>query len=279
EDDYRYREFTQAGLELIGEKSYLADAEVIMLAVDALKAAGLTDFLIEVGNTEFFRGLIEECGLLKRDEEELIRNVDKKNNLAITETLKNAGTVKSLIDVITKLPTLFGDDAVKDAYGLVKNKKSLAALDEIGKLCDILRSSGYEKYVSVDLSLLNNMNFYTGTIFKGITSHFGAPILSGGRYNNLFTSAKGGEAIPATGFAVGIKNLLTALKASGQTVKKPPCDYVIGAKKKYAEKAFETKKKLTEQGFIVNYTFIDDENKLAKYAKETAARNIIFIDR
>jgi ATP phosphoribosyltransferase regulatory subunit len=277
-DDYRYREFTQAGLELIGEKSYTADAEVIILAIEALKASGLDDFLIEIGNTEFFRGLIKECRLDKKDEEELIKNVDKKNNFAITEVLKNSGVDISLTDAITELPTLFGEDAIERAYKLVKNKKSVDALDELVRIYTLLKSLGYDKYLSIDLSLLNSMNFYTGTIFKGLSRHFGAHILSGGRYNNLFTLQGTGN-IPATGFAVGIKNLLTALTASGNTATKPSCDYVIGAKKKYIADAFRLKERLIKEGYTVNYTFIEEEEELKKFAAAVKAHKCIFIEK
>ncbi|MDR2046326.1 MAG: ATP phosphoribosyltransferase regulatory subunit [Clostridiales bacterium] len=278
-DEYRYREFTQAGLELIGEKSYLADAEVIILAIEALKAAGLDDFLIELGNTEFLRGLIYECGLDERGEAELIKSVGKKNNFAITEILGRAGVSAELSAVITELPTLFGEDAAEKARRLTAgNKRSGDALDELERIYGLLAALGYEKYISIDLGLLNSMNFYTGTVFKGISLHFGAAILSGGRYDDLFTD-KGGAAIPATGFAVGIKNLLTALAGNGKILSKPPCDCVIGGRREHAVEAFKKKTELKARGFTVSYTFIDDEIKLKKYADAVGAKRSVFIDK
>ncbi|MDR2090322.1 MAG: ATP phosphoribosyltransferase regulatory subunit [Clostridiales bacterium] len=279
EREARYREFTQAGLELIGEGSYLADAEAVILAVESLKAAGLDDFLIELGNTEFFRGLIEECGLGKREEEELIKNVDKKNNYSITETLKKAGASKELTAAAAEFPTLFGEGAIKRAFGLTANKRSGRALDELEKLFGLLTALGYEKYVSVDLGLMNSMNFYTGTVFQGISRYFGAAILSGGRYDKLYTLQGSSQNIPATGFAIGIKNLLTALERSGKTYKKPVIDYVIGGHKRLAGKAFERAAELTRAGYTASCTFITDEKKLKEYAENAGAKNIIFIDK
>jgi len=56
-------EDTQAGVELMGEGSAQADAEVIALAVEALRAAGIRDFLIELGQVKFVSGFLEEAGL------------------------------------------------------------------------------------------------------------------------------------------------------------------------------------------------------------------------
>ncbi|MDR3293619.1 MAG: ATP phosphoribosyltransferase regulatory subunit [Clostridiales bacterium] len=275
-EDNRYREFTQAGLELIGSNSYLADAEVVALAIEGLRAAGLQDFLIELGSTEILRGLIEECCLDEKDEEELIRSVDKKNHFAITEILNAKGVSRALSNAVTELLTLFGDDALKEAYRLVKPKKSRIALDRLSEVYDALRALGYEKYLSIDPGLLNSMNFYTGIVFKGISRHFGAPILSGGRYDNLFTD-KNKSAIPATGFAVGVQNLLTALTRSGNVAERASVDYVIGAKKEQAERAVRLKDRLIRDGFRASYTFIEDEAKLKEYAEKVKAKNIVFV--
>lgn len=59
----RQNEFSQAGIELIGAASPMADAEVLALAVESLKAAGLKNFIISVGHSGFVAGLLQEAGL------------------------------------------------------------------------------------------------------------------------------------------------------------------------------------------------------------------------
>ena len=74
----RLNESTQTGVELIGDDSPDADAEMIALVIDSLKAAGLTDFQVELGQVEFYRGLVEESGMDEEAQEslrELIRCV------------------------------------------------------------------------------------------------------------------------------------------------------------------------------------------------------------
>ena len=64
----RLKETTQAGVELFGDDSIVADAEILALTVECLKNAGLTEFQIEVGNAGFFRSIANECGLSVDDE-------------------------------------------------------------------------------------------------------------------------------------------------------------------------------------------------------------------
>ena len=77
------REFAQAGIELLGEGGPEADAEVVAVAIDALQQAGMENFRMEIGQVEFFKGLIEESGLTAEESEGLRILVDQKNYLAI----------------------------------------------------------------------------------------------------------------------------------------------------------------------------------------------------
>jgi histidyl-tRNA synthetase len=122
------------------------------------------------------------------------------------------------------------------------------------------------------------MNFYTGTGFQGISRHYGAAILSGGRYDKLYTLQGSEQNIHATGFAVGIKNLLTALERSGKTDKKPALDYVVGGRKERAAEAFMKKAELIAAGYTASYTFISDREKLKKYAESVGAKNAVYIE-
>ena len=79
----RFSQATQAGVELLGESSPEADAEVIALAVRSLLEAGLRSFQIDIGQVGFFKGLMEEAGLSAQETERLRGYVEEKNMLAI----------------------------------------------------------------------------------------------------------------------------------------------------------------------------------------------------
>ena len=75
----RLKESTQLGAELIGDDSIEADAEILAMAVECLKKAGLEKFQISIGHAGFLKGLMEEAGLNEEQEEELRELISNKN--------------------------------------------------------------------------------------------------------------------------------------------------------------------------------------------------------
>ena len=74
--------------------------------------------------------------------------------------------------------------------------------------------------------MVHQANYYSGTIFRGMTADLGQPLLSGGRYDGL--PARFGRALPATGFALSLKLLLMALERQGASFKPPIPDELVG---------------------------------------------------
>ena len=73
----------------------------------------------------------------------------------------------------------------------------------------LLRSKGYERYISFDFGMLSRYEYYTGIIFQAYTYGTGEPVVKGGRYDNLM--AHFGSPQPAIGFGLGIDSLMLAL--------------------------------------------------------------------
>ena len=163
--------------------------------------------------------------------------------------------------------SLFGGEEV---LSRVKgSKKAVAELEAIYKnLCGM----GYKKYISFDLSGSMGADYYTGIIFKGITKFFGAPILSGGRYDKLVGPAKGGA-----GFAIGVRRLTEALRKCGLRTKAVAADIALGCAAGAELQAFERAKMLRQQGLSVDNTFITAKAGLEKYAKAKGIAKIEFI--
>lgn len=204
------REFCQSGIELFGVKSDMADSEVILCAIEALLACGLESFQIEIGQVEFFKGLAEQANLSEEDAEHVRRLIDKKDRLALSETLKTLSVPKEVASVLKQLPSLFGGIEILDDIDTeILNEKSATALDNLRTVYQILSDCGFEKYISIDLSLVKGINSYTGIIFKGITHGIGFPICSGGRYDSLPNEF--GANFPAVGMAIGTDRLLSVL--------------------------------------------------------------------
>lgn len=243
-------EFTQAGVELIGKKGADSDAEVIALAIGTLLDIGIEDFKIELGQVAYFKGLLDGIGL-DEDQTERIRSlVDTKNNVELEYELSRLNIDDTIKKTLLELGGLFGGrEALLQAEALAKSEACLNAVNNIREVYDILCDFGYEQYLSIDFGILNNFNYYSGIIFRGISDGIGAPILSGGRYDELLREF--GMDAPATGFAMGIKELLVVLEQKDKLVSRSEKTIVICAKPSDRKQAFVFAQELRKKGRCV----------------------------
>lgn len=240
-------EFTQAGVELIGKKGTDADAEVIALAIGTLLGIGIEDFKIELGQVAYFKGLLDGSGLGEEQTERIRALVDTKNNVELEYELSRLNIDADTKHALLELGGLFGgQEALLRAEGLAKNDLCRGAVQNIRAVFDILCDFGYEKYLSIDFGILNNFNYYSGIIFRGISDGIGAPILSGGRYDELLREF--GADAPATGFAMGIKELLVVLDRMGKLSGDVQKTIVVCARTEERKAAFEYVQTLRKEG-------------------------------
>ncbi|MDD6485212.1 MAG: ATP phosphoribosyltransferase regulatory subunit [Clostridiales bacterium] len=245
----RQREFTQCGIELIGSYAPAADAEVIAAAMEAILASGIEEFSMEIGQVAFFNGLVEQAGLDEVMTEKLRERIDLKDTVgikAITDKLSIDEGVKKLM---IELPYMFGDLSVLErAYVSGLNETSKLALDNLKSIYTMLADYGFEQYISIDLGMLQSIDYYTGTIFKGYTRGVGFPICAGGRYDNLM--GKFGAPKGAVGVAIGVNRIMTALgheSADGVSAS------LIFAEKGARAIAYELAYNLRVNGCLVEY--------------------------
>ncbi len=207
----RQREFTQTGVELIGDKSPSADAEVIEIAIKTLRESGIKNFQIDLGQVEFFKGLVEQAGLSDSESDILRRHINDKDFIAVENDLSEMGVDGDMRQRFASLSTMFGGieivDAAIDDRSL--NRRSKDALINLKEVYYILTQKGLDKYVSFDLGMVQNIDYYTGIIIRGFTYGVGFPVCSGGRYDGLLE--KFGRDVPATGIAVGVERVLETL--------------------------------------------------------------------
>ena len=129
--------------------------------------------------------------------------------------------------LIRNIPLWQGGDAViREAHERVKNDISRAALENLADIKRLLVGYGLEKYISFDLGLFRDLNYYTGMVFEAYTPGLGFPLCGGGRYDNMVAAF--GIDCPATGFAFGIERVLLALERQGIDLPDPAKDVYIG---------------------------------------------------
>jgi ATP phosphoribosyltransferase regulatory subunit len=211
----RRREFTQAGIELIGAGTARADAEVIALTVHALRAVGLAEFRLRLGAMDILNALLDPSELNETQRELVKSALERKNERALVALLQDAPITDTARRALTALPTLAGEtDTLERARALFRaNERALAAVERLASVWRLLEVLGVADAITLDPGMVRGMAYYTGIVFEGFAEGIGFPILSGGRYDNLL--AHFGTPMPACGFAIGVERVLAALALQG----------------------------------------------------------------
>ena len=211
----RQREFTQAGFELIGAAAPAADAEVIALTVAAMRAAGLQDIRLVLGQLQYFHGLLQDLQLTPEQTVHLQRAIDRNSEAELADFLRNTPLRTQQRHTIEQLPMLSGPNAsaiIAHADRLSLNFTMHKALANLRDIYRVLEAYGIAEQVYLDLTEIKSLGYYTGISFEALVPGFGFAMGSGGRYDNLIGTF--GAPQPAVGVALGIDRLLTAQRAA-----------------------------------------------------------------
>ncbi|MCA1554079.1 MAG: ATP phosphoribosyltransferase regulatory subunit, partial [Chloroflexi bacterium] len=209
----RRREFTQAGVELIGARTPAADAEVIALAAESLRAVGLTQFRIHIGQMAFFKALIADLHLDDAQVAQLKSAVERRATVQVESILRGLPIPDARKQVLLQLTRWRHDEHWLDAArALCVNAQAHEAIDELQAVIARLHATGIDGAMSINLAELRGMEYYTGIVFAGFVPGIGYDVLSGGRYDELIGHF--GKSCPAMGFAIGVERVMMALPPS-----------------------------------------------------------------
>lgn len=226
------REFWQVGIELLGSAAPEADAEVLALTVHALKAAGIAHFRLVLGQMQYFDGLLRALQLTPDAQARLTQAIDRNSEPELEAFLRTTRLPRRQQRALAELPRLSGaaiDDILQRAARLALNQPMLAAIVNLRAICDVLAAFGVLEHVTLDLSEIHNLGYYTGITFEALAPGVGFRIASGGRYDNLIGTF--GAPQPAVGAALGLERVLLARRrgAAPPPPRPLPPDLVVAA--------------------------------------------------
>ncbi|HIZ43880.1 MAG TPA: ATP phosphoribosyltransferase regulatory subunit [Firmicutes bacterium] len=275
----RLKESTVQGAELIGDASCDADAEIIALTIGCLLKAGLRDFQVDIGQVDFFKGLVEEAGLDEETEEQLKALIEDKNFFGVEELVREQKLSDRLTEIFSRLPELFGSaDLLRTAKEMAVSERTRAAVERLEDLYRILGYYGLSDYVSFDLGMLGKYKYYTGIIFRGVTFGTGEPIVSGGRYDGLMKQF--GKDAPAVGFSISIDGLMSALSRQKIEIETPGTDCLLLYDGQKQEAAIERASALRRAGKNLQLLRKQDSTELqeyAAYARRNHLKEILYL--
>lgn len=257
EEAGREAEFFQTGVELVGDDSAEADAEVVALAIESLKAAGVESFKIALGHVGFLNGLLEEAipgegqdsvraglkdVLLQRD---FVGYREMLTGLDLTELQKEE------LDGVLRLRG--GKEICSQAMELSGNPEAQHAAEHLCAVWDALEDYGVAEHVMIDLTMIGDFSYYTGMTFEGYAAELGFPVCSGGRYDNLLQQF--GRPAPATGFALKTNRILDGVNGIKL---EPVAPVLLQYDQSQRKQAFAEAARLRSQGRSVVLRHIDD---------------------
>ncbi|MCQ2416798.1 MAG: ATP phosphoribosyltransferase regulatory subunit [Oscillospiraceae bacterium] len=270
-------EISQAGIELIGSDSRMADLEVIAAAVDALQACG-EEYTLELGNAAFFRTIMQQLSVSEDIKEHIRDCIETKNYPALNDILDTLPD-SDAIQALRVLPRLFGGEEVfEKAKALFGSAPYTDILDDLHTLWQSVTQFAGADRVTVDLGMMHRTDYYSGMIIRGYLSGYGDEILSGGRYDTLL--AEFGYDVPATGFAVNIDAVVKVLSKQQQEQAAPHAEssVLIWAAKGCETDAIEAAGNLRSKGLIVEHSLSDTLEEAQKYAAAHGIDSVLPIE-
>lgn len=203
----RPAEFEQMGIELIGDHSVYADAEVIITAIELLQAYDIRSFKVTIGHAGVLNCILKDYTESEEQAAELNELLVKRNYVGFEEAVLAFGLPKTKSDALLA----FIEEAVSlsSIEAVEKYVRKNDALDYMQKLWKLLAEAGLEKYIAFDFTLSSHMNYYTGMLFEVFAEGSGFPLGNGGRYDGLLEHF--GTKVGATGFGLRVDRLLEAM--------------------------------------------------------------------
>ena len=202
---YGFREIMQTGLECIGRVDDYAAGEVLMLAARSLSKIS-SRYVLDVSDVGVLSGVLAEEPIGDGECAKLLMLVGEKNLHGLSAACVELGVTDRTAQRLHALVVACGplDETLTSVEALDLPKTSREALAGLRRMSDMLKAYGIAN-VNLDFSVVNDMDYYNGLVFRGFVEGIPAGILAGGRYDNLLLRmGKHGEAI---GFAVYLDQL------------------------------------------------------------------------
>ncbi len=275
----RLKESTQLGAELLGDPAVDADAEIIAMVVDCLQRAGLKDFQLAVGHADFFRSLMEAAGITGEQEEELRELIFNKNFFGVDEivdTLSLSGGLRKLFHMLGK-PYSGADELAEVKSYAGSHPRILHVIERLEELHGLLKLYQADQYLSFELGIVSNYQYYTGIIFEGYTFGSGEAIVKGGRYDQLLTYF--GKDSASIGFAIVIDQLMAALSRQNIEIPLQHQTELIVYRKESRKRAIETAVQKRRQNCFVELLAWEDgkEQEYQAYAQRNHIAKVTFL--
>ena len=198
---HRFKEIMQTGLECIGDIDTYDILEVIYLAAKSLDTIS-SDFALDISHMGVFKAILDATGKDDYFKKEFIRLVAEKNRHEATQLLKDYAVDTAMSEKLLSFIDLYGtpDTVIGALESVCTDGAAKTALESLKGIWRFLSSTEYANKIRIDFSVINDMNYYNGIVFKGFLNGIPEGVLAGGQYDALMERM--GRRSGAIGFAI-----------------------------------------------------------------------------
>jgi histidyl-tRNA synthetase len=273
----RYREFHQAGCELIGVDTPEAIAELLALAFTILKNVGLNNVRINIGNLTIVRALFRKLHLGKEDQKVLLPLIDKAMFDDLALSLRDCSVSEE--DITTFVSILQTSDINEIRSFIGEDTEAVHELSSMETVLGLLKNAFHITAYDIKLSIVRGLDYYTGIVFEIDAPVLGAEkqLCGGGSYE--LVSLFGGTEVPTSGFAIGFDRTILALEAENFPFPSAALDvYIIPVNQDMIPVSIDIAQKLRANGFSVDFDQLRrGMGKSLKYADARHVKKVIII--
>ena len=272
----RYREFKQAGCEIIGVDTPESYAELIAMAYTILENTGLKNIKLNIGNLNILSAMFNKIKLAKDKQKYLIPLIDKSLFEDVLTALQDFGVNPK--EATSFLEILQCTDIKKISEYIGQDKTIEEELSKLEKIITLLKSFKINSY-EIKISIVRGLDYYKGIVFEIEAPALGAEkqLCGGGAYELI--SLFGGKETPTAGFAIGFDRTILALESEGyQFSSKKINAYIIPVNEDMIAKSLEIAQILRNKGISADIDLLRRGiGKSLKYAASIDSEKAIII--
>lgn len=273
----RYREFTQAGCEIIGTDTPEAVSELIAMAYKILENTGLKNINLNIGNLKILQAIFKKLDISKDQQKYIIPLIDKSLYEELFDALVDFKIDSKEANLLIKILDTSNVDEISD---FIKNdEEALEELEKLEKIIYYLKEIFKVKNFNVKMSIVRGLDYYTGSVFEIEAPKLGAEkqICGGGVYELIETF--GGRKTPQAGFAIGFDRTILVLETEKFKFPELKTDiYVIPVTKDMAENALEITEILRKEKIQTDIDLLSrGMGKSMKYASSINAKKVVIV--
>jgi ATP phosphoribosyltransferase regulatory subunit len=202
------REFTQAGVELVGAPAPEGTAEVVEVLAAALDAAGLDRAVIGLGDADLYRQVLDDLGASEDDTARVLGRLAAHDLVGLGDEVAALDLGEPERELLIGLAGLRGGPEVLERARELGGGRADTAIARLAATHEALVERGVAERVRLDLGLLRDLGYYTGAILEVYDPALGHILGGGGRYDELM--GRFGRPLPAAGFALYLERLHVA---------------------------------------------------------------------